>query len=446
MKKSNFSFSFSSIHFIGIGGVSMSALALYCLGKNKRVSGSDFARNDMIKTLKEKGVKIYKTQNTNGVKNADVVVYSSAINDKNKDMVLAKRLNKTLLKRSEFLGGILKEYKTSVAISGSHGKTTATAMLCHVLSAAGKEPTAFIGGLDYEYNNLAVGKKEIAIAETCEYKKNILDIKPDLAVILNIDNDHLDSYSNMQDMVSVFTEFSKNSVAFINEDDGYCKNLPLEYCISFGIKNNASYTAKNVKYNGKGYSFTVYAYGIRRGRINLCVFGKHNIYNALAAVAVADFLHTDFKAIKAGLERFKGVKRRMEHIGICSGAQVFCDYAHHPKELQTVLSQTDLSNTLIVFQPHTYSRTRILMKDFVNVLLKCDNLIVYKTYSAREKEDASANAFCLYNNIICAGGKAEYAKTKEELKLKIKKYANLSKILFLGAGDIYDVAREIVGE
>ncbi len=424
----------------------MSALALYCFGKNKLVSGSDFADNGMVKLLKKKGIKIYKMQNMRGVKNADVVVYSSAIKENNKDLLLAKRLNKVILKRSEFLGGILSEYKTSIAISGSHGKTTATAMLCHILSAAKKMPTAFIGGLDDEYSNLIIGKSDTAIAETCEYKKNLLDVKPNLAVILNIDNDHLDSYSGMEDIVNTFFDFANQSVAFINADDEYCAKLPLKHIISFGIKTNACYMAKNVKKNGKGYSFTVYSYGIRRGRINLCIFGRHNIYNALSAVAVADFLHVEFKDIKAGLEKFTGVKRRMECIGSCAGVQAFCDYAHHPKELQTVLEQVNLEETLVVFQPHTFSRTRYLMDDFVFTLKKCKNLIIYKTYPAREKEDVDANAFSLYKNLIKGGGVAEYAFDKESLKTAIKKYTFTKTVLFLGAGDIYDVARELAEE
>lgn len=434
----------SSVYFIGIGGISMSAMAKYLANIGVLVSGSDKELNSQVISLKKSGVKVYKKFGKTAIDKSDMVVYTSAISEDNLELKYAKKTGKNIYKRSEFLAEILKDFSNSIAVSGSHGKTTATSMLSHVLIKANLRPTCFIGGLDKKLSNFYMGEKGFAVIEACEYKKNFLDLKPTVSVILNMDNDHLDSYANMDDMVIAFNVFSKNTVSFVNADDVYCKNLSLNTSITFGIRESASYTAKYILGKDGFYSFTAYAYGVKKGRINLKVFGKHNVYNALSVIAVADYLRVPFKVIKSGIESFLGVSRRMEHMGIRNKIPYFCDYAHHPTEIKAVLSELKDDKTLIVFQPHTYSRTRILMNDFISALKNGQRVIIYKTYPAREKFDEKGSAYTLYKNLLGAKVNVSYADKKDELIQKIDALKNVDKVLVLGAGDIYEITKEIL--
>ncbi len=422
----------------------MSAMAKYLIGTGVLVSGSDKELNKQVIALKKSGIKVYKKFGKTAIDKSDIVVYTSAISEDNIELKYAKKTNKKIFKRSEFLGEILKGFLISIGVSGSHGKTTATSMLSHVLIKANLSPTCFIGGLDKKLSNFYMGKKDFAVIEACEYKKNFLDLKPTISVILNMDNDHLDSYSNMDDMLSAFNSFSKNTVSFVNADDVYCKNLNLNTSITFGIRESASYTAKYILGKDGFYSFTAYAYGVKKGRINLKVFGKHNIYNALSVIAISDYLRVPFKDIKSGIESFLGVDRRMEHMGIRNKISYFCDYAHHPTEINAVLSEIKDNKTLIIFQPHTYSRTRILMNDFISALSVGQKVIIYKTYPAREKFDEKGSAYTLYKNLLKSSVDAFYANEKNELIKKIDEQKEVEKVLVLGAGDIYEIIEKIV--
>lgn len=435
---------FCSVYFIGIGGISMSAMARYLLGEGKCVCGSDREDNKQVVALKKSGVKVYKKFGKTAIDKSDIVVYTSAISENNIELKYAKKTGKKILKRSEFLGEILKEFFHSIAVSGSHGKTTTSALLSHVLIGANLNPTCFIGGIDKKLTNFHKGGKDIGVFEACEYKKNFLDLKPTLSILLNLDNDHLDSYKDMEDMANTFTTFAKNSISFVNADDLYAKKLSLSTFITFGIRENASYTAKHIFGKDGFYSFTAYAYGVKKGRINLKVFGKHNIYNALSVIAVADYLRVPFKDIKKGIESFFGVNRRMEYMGMRNKIPYYCDYAHHPTEIKAILSEIKSKDTVIVFQPHTYSRTRILMPDFLSALKMAKRVIIYKTYPAREVFEESGSAYTLYKNLLSLGVEVFYAQTKEELEQKIDENKGVDKVLSLGAGNIYEIVEEMV--
>ncbi len=432
----------SKIHFIGIGGISMSSLAKYCKRLGLLVSGSDRVESEVLEALKSLGITAYAGHSEVNLKgiSPDIVVYTSAISEDNEELLYSKSKGIPLIKRSELLGEICKNFKTSIGVSGSHGKTTTTAMILHILKESGLSPTGFIGGEDSEFNNFLFGNSDYGVLECCEYKKNFLDIKPKISVVLNIDNDHLDTFSNIENECEAFSVFIKDSVAVINADDFNSGFLSRKSAVGFGIKNPAEYVAKNLREKDGKYSFTVYAYGKRLGRISLNVLGKHNVYNALSAVCVCDMLKIPFSVIKRAFSGFLGVKRRQEFIGEFNGKKVYADYAHHPKEILETL--TCFENALVVFQPHTYSRTKLLMQDFIKVLSKINNLIVYKTYPAREKEDVYGNAYTLFCNIKGEG--KFYADNKTELKnllCELSKTAKTDKILFLGAGDIYDIAK-----
>lgn len=448
MKNYILSSKYRNIHFVGAGGVSMSALMKHCIKLGKTVTGSDVCHNNYTDELIELGAKITFKHASSNIKRADAVVFSSAINEKNPELIAAKRKKIPIVKRSELLGEISERFLKTVAISGSHGKTTATAMIANVMKTANKEPTVFLGGESLEYGNYLSGEDDLCIIEACEYKKNFLDVIPDVSVVLNIDNDHMDAYKDMRDMVDTFRLFVGNSLAVINADDVNARNIFNSSTVTFGINTPATYTAKNIKPNGIGYSFTACAHGRAVGKINLSIAGRHNVYNALATFAVADVLRVPFCLIKQGLESYKGVKRRNEYLGKWKGLNFYADYAHHPRELsctlQTFLEQGE--DFVTVFQPHTYSRTINLMDSFVSVFKDIKPLVIYKTYSAREGFDEKGSAKTLCGYILGASGEnCIYADTEEELIRVLDEYREkYKKVVFFGAGDIYDLAKSLM--
>ena len=442
MKDTVFFSDFKKIHFIGIGGASMSGLAKYCMTKGFSVSGSDKAVSNETRKLAALGARVFKGHSAENVKDAQLVVYSSAVSADNPELVFAEKQGLPVLKRSELLGEILSLHNKTVAVSGSHGKSTTTAMIAEILIAANFNPTVFLGGERKTFGNCRVGGTDYAVAEACEYKRNFLDIHPDVAVILNIDNDHVDTYKNMDEAVNAFSLFAKNSLSVINADDKYARKVFNSSTVTFGVKNLAVYKAKYIS-KSECRSFTVYAYGKRLGRINLKVAGAHNVYNALAAVACASELKIPFSVIKSALDAFDGIKRRNEYLGEFCGAKCFADYAHHPTEIRAALDGTR-DKVLVVFQPHTYSRTAALMSDFVAALSKADGVIIYKTYPARDKFSAAGDGKRLFEILRESGkDKIAYAGSYVSLKKELKKRAaEFDRILFLGAGDIYEIAKK----
>ncbi len=431
----------NSVHIVGVGGVSTSSLAEYLLLKGYVVSGSDLSENERVKELIEKGLNFKIGHNAKNLSNVQAVIYTSAVNNKNPEIKRAIQKKLPLIKRSELLGKIVDGYKNSVAVSGCHGKTTATAMIANVLTCANLSPTVFIGGEDAWLKSFSLGNGEYAVVEACEYRKNFLDIHAKYSVILNIDNDHLDTFTNMNDMVRAYSDFCSGSIAVINADDKYCDKIYNPTTVTFGIENSAVYMAKKIKRNKSGYSFNAYAYSRPLGKINLKIIGKHNVYNALSAIAVGDMLGINFGVIKRALESFNGVKRRAEYLGNSFGMQIYADYAHHPKEISATLSafSENFNSVGVIFQPHTYSRTKHLMTEFVDSL-KNFPTIIYSTYGARESFDEHGDAELLSQKLKNLGADSVYCKTPEEL---YKQTEQLSKkvqaIIVMGAGDIYDI-------
>lgn len=435
-----------SIHFVGVGGISMSALAKYFHFYGVTVTGSDRQSNSQTKTLLGLGIKIYYQHSESNVGEVDVVVYSSAIDEENVELKTAVKKGIPIFKRSELLCALAKQFKNSVAVSGSHGKTTTTSMIAHILKCANVNPTAFIGGDDQSLSNCYIGQKNHLVFEACEYKKNILYFKPTVAVVLNIDNDHLDSYENMNDMVDCFKSFIRGRISVVNADDEYAKKIVGTTSVTFSINNKANFTAKNIKSKNGAYSFTVVEGNRRLGRINLSVIGRHNIYNALASIATCYTLGIDFYSIKLGLEKFSGVCRRMEYLGTKNKVKYYSDYAHHPKEIEATLTAFNRrgSKDLIIFQPHTYSRTKFLINDFIKVLSKAERVIIYKTYSAREPYDIQGDAYTLYKKLKkSCKGKVVYAKNVSQLFESISILSlGVDRVLTIGAGNLYDLTKK----
>lgn len=436
------------IHFIGIGGVGMSALAKHLKSEDFDVSGSDLCANN-IKSLKAMGIKLFNNHSKENVKDAQIVVYNSAIPLDNVEIRQAQEQKAVLIKRSQLLGEIFSQFNTSIAVSGSHGKTTTTAMLSNILIDANLEPTVFLGGEDKSYGNYRKGKGKVIIAEACEYKKNFLDLFPKISVILNIDNDHMDCYKDINEIIQAFYEFSKNSVLIINSDNEYSKEIFNNKTITFGIKTSSTIMAKQIKKNSKGYSFTAYAFGKKLGRINLNIDGMHNVYNAMASIAVSEYLKIPFSVQKKALGRFNGVKRRNEFLGRAYNMDIYADYAHHPNEIKAMIKTYEKynDNIVYVFQPHTYSRTKILMDDFVSCLSSCKALVILKTYPAREKYCKKGSAKTLFETLHKNNQNVFYAQNKKDIESIFKELNfQAEKAIFLGAGDIYEIATAIANK
>ncbi len=451
MKKLGKYYRYQSFHFLGINGVSMQGLAKFCAINGKNVTGSDLVEPKNPERLKNLKIEFFKGHDKANVKNADLVIYTSAVNEKNVELVQAKKKKIPVIKRSKLLGDVISEHAYSIGVSGSHGKTTATAMIAEILIGAKKSPTVFLGGESPDYGNFRLGSGEYVVAEACEFQKNLLDISTKISVILNLDNDHMDSYKDMEDMVETFNKFIGQNVAVINADDPNSKGVGNLSTVTFGIEKKANYYATGIRNEGGKYSFNACAYNHVHGRIKLSVLGLHNVYNALSAFAVGDLLNIPFEIIKQALERFRGVKRRQEFLGERNGVEYFADYAHHPREIGATLSCfNQLEKIAVIFQPHTYSRTEILMEEFICVLEDVEDLAIYKTYPAREQFKEEGDGKTLYERLIKRreslgrGKKTTYLENEKELLEFLLGENNFNKVLFLGAGDVYEHAKSVI--
>lgn len=433
----------------------MSALALYLKESGFEVSGSDKSKGEIVAELKRAGITVYSRHDKLNVQGCDAFVYNSAISEDNPELIYAQNCGIPIIERSKLLSYIMSCHKKSIGVAGCHGKTTTTAMIAHVFKVANLSPTAFIGAKD----GFMMGQKDYCIAEACEYKKNFLNLNPNVAVILNIGFDHADSYKDINDVANAFSIFTKDKIAVINEDDIFSEKLFGKSTITFGIDKMATYRAKYLTLGKQGYSFTLYIYGKKTCRINLKIGGRHNVYNALATCSVCHSFGMDIKTIKRGLETFNGVSRRCERMGNFNGVPVIADYAHHPTEVSALIKGfiERKKRPLVIFQPHTYSRTQSLMGEFINALsLKEENgaTIIYKTYSAREKFNYSGSGYSLYKslckNLKETGDPAQkvyYVNTPKKLFDNISYLLKSAKIncdciLVVGAGDIYDIFKK----
>ena len=424
----------------------MSALAKFAKTHGYDVSGSDGVRSEQTENLAFYGIKmrIGVDEADAALLAADAVVYTDAIDREHKEFCTALRLKKRIFSRAEFLALVAKNHGTVISVAGSHGKTTCTSVCAHVLKGVNAPFTAHIGGEDKQFGNYYSCGEEYFITEACEYKKNLLKVPSNVAILLNIDKDHMECYDGEQDLKDCFRRYCQNAqTAFVCADDKNC--LALGDFASFGIDNvMADYRAVKLKAVGEKYAFTVEEYGKELCRVKLNAIGRCNVYNALAAFAAMRSLGFNENGILQGIENFSSVKRRFERIGGYRGASFICDYAHHPREIVSTLKTAEgicRGNLYVIFQPHTYSRTKLLMGEFVDALREIKNLMIYKTYAAREKYDAEGSALCLAQNL----GGCLYAESvctiKSWLKSSLK---DGDMVLFLGAGDIYYAAQYLL--
>ena len=426
----------------------MSSLAKFLSVCNYTVCGSDGQKSEMLDSLAFFGIKTrlgIEAENED-LRSSDVVVYTDAIPAEHAELREARRLKKILLSRGELLGVLYKEFDQVIAVAGSHGKTTCTSMCAHVLKQTNVPFTAHIGGEDSCFGNFYYSGMEYLITELCEYKKNLLKIQPDVAILLNIDKDHMECYQNEETLTGAFFDYcSSADRAFVCVDDKKCKQF--DKFTTFGIEDPLSdYRAVDLRENGQKYSFVLEEYHNPLCRVRLNAIGRCNVYNALATFAAMRSFGFHEKEICKGLETFTSVKRRFEKIGGYKGGVFICDYAHHPREiLSTVATAQGVcrGNLYVVFQPHTYSRTKLLMREFVEALRSIKNLVIYKTYAAREKYDEEGCAKTLSQKV----GGCLYAENVFVLRLWLKKTVKDGDVvLFLGAGDIYYTAQYLLNE
>ncbi len=429
----------NGFYFIGIGGISMSALALYLRKKGYSVRGSDKTESEITAKLRKKGIPVSTDEGEKIEENT--VVYSGAISPSHPQMLAARHTGKQLLSRAQLLGEICKRFDRVIAVSGCHGKTTCTAMLSHIFWAAKLPFTCHIGGEDLFFGNFTSYGNTYLITEACEYQKSFLALPTECAVVLNVDRDHIDCYRTEEQIFSAFRQFAQNARFCVGSaEDKKSENIA-KNC-SFGLKKG-DYHAKNLSFNENSSEFDVWERGEFFARIQLSVAGEVNVINALAAIATARLYGVSARAIKKGLLHFTGIKRRFERVGTLFGAPVVCDYAHHPKEIaQAVKTASNLcpkGKIRVVFQPHTYSRTKDLMEQFVACFKGVENPIIYATYAAREQFDGEGSAYALVARLP----EACYVQSPEQLKTRLKGVFETDMILVLGAGDIYQIAKRL---
>lgn len=449
---------YKKIHFIGIGGISMSGLAEIAAFSGISVSGSDSDKNFDSSVFEKKGITFYKTHDKNNIKDdTELVVYTAAVKKDNPELIEAKKRQIPAIERAEFLGIMMKDFTYPVCIAGTHGKTTTTSMLAEIFIEAGVDPTISVGGkLDSIHGNIRIGANKYFIVESCEYCDSFLKFFPHSAIILNIEKDHTDYFKSMEQLYDSFKKFlsliPENSFAVINKDIPDFQKLTQDLkcsLITFGRDFNADWRASDILYDKKGHpSYTVLYKGKNIGNVMLNVYGEHNVYNSLSAFALSYNYGIDVKHIIKGLENFKGTHRRFEHKGFYNGAEIIDDYAHHPTEIRTTLcsaKKQDINRLICVFQPHTYSRTKSLINEFANSFDDADIVILTDIYAAREKDTGEIHSKDLYKLLEEKGKKVFYFKNFSEIENFLKSTLNPHDMLItIGAGNVYLIGESLI--
>jgi len=447
------------IHFIGIGGISMSGLAEILLEEGFSVSGSDSKTSKLTKMLEDKGATLFYGQRASNIQDCvELVVYTAAIKKENPELEAAAARKIPMLTRAELLGQIMKNYKVPIAVSGTHGKTTTTSMISSILLANESDPTISVGGILKEIGgNIRIGKSDLFITEACEYTNSFLSFFPKIGIILNIEEDHLDFFKDLADIRSSFHRFAKllpeDGVLIINADiadyeeitDGLsCRT------ITFGMEHGGDYRAEEIVFDENACaSFTVLKADAPFTRITLHVPGRHNIANALAAIALADELSVSSAIMQKGFSTFCGTERRFEYKGMLGGVTVIDDYAHHPTEIRATL-HTALgyphNKIWCVFQPHTYSRTKAFFHEFAAALSLADKVVLADIYAARETDTLGISSMKLADEIKKNGTDAYYFPSFDEIEnFLLQNCIHGDLLITMGAGDIVKVGENLLG-
>lgn len=439
-----------NIHFVGIGGSGMCPLAEILLSKGYNITGSDCNESDTLDRIRSYGITVHMGHKAENIEGTDLVVYTAAVKKDNPELVAANEKRIPTMERSEMLGVVVDKYKDSIAVSGTHGKTTTTAMITQILIGCKMDPSAIIGGkLPFIGGNSAVGKSEVMVCEACEYVNTFLQLHPAISVILNVDADHLDFFKDIDDIKNSFNMFSKQTskLLVINGDDENSIDCTADIEIDklfYGFDAKNDYYAANYSNNGGvKQSFDLMHKGEILTRINLNVPGKHNVLNAMAAITVALYLGAKPEDIAENIAKFTGVHRRFEVLGEINGITVADDFAHHPTELTATLNSAmsmGFNKVWGVFQPHTFSRTFMLLDDFAKALSIPDEIVISEILPVRE-----TNTYNIYAEDLCAKiDGSVYRKTFEEITDYVCENAKPGDlILTMGGGNVYMCANSI---
>ena len=449
---------YKHIHMIGIGGISMSGIAEILHNWGIFVTGSDAVRSRITDRLSSHGIFVSIGHETNLVKKADLVVYSAAIKQDDPELVEARNNNITTIERSDFVGYITRIYKDTIGISGTHGKTTTTSMVSLCFIEAGLDPTIQVGAILKQINgNNRVGNSDYFILESCEYVESFLKFSPKSTIVLNIDNDHLDYFKNLDNIKKAFAKYVAllpyDGLLVMNADDPNCKELRSATeakVVTFAIKNEkANFVAKNISFDNKGFAkFDVYHNNYYFAEMKLSIPGIHNVMNALACIALCFEYGIDKYVIKSALLKFTGANRRFELVGSYQNIDIYDDYAHHPSEIlatANALKNKNYRQSWVVFQPHTYSRTKLLLDDFAKVLTNFDNIIITDIYAAREINTYNISSQDLVDKINTLGKNAVHISSFDNIAKFIRERACPNDIvLTVGAGTVTEIGRKIL--
>jgi len=448
-----------AIHFIGIGGISMSGLAEILMEEGFRVSGSDSQKSELTEQLEARGAKVFYGQRASNIEDGiDVAVYTAAVHPDNPEFMAVQEKGIPMLTRAELLGQIMKNYKYAVGIAGTHGKTTTTSMVTEILLAADMDPTISVGGiLNSIGGNIRVGDSELFVTEACEYTNSFLSFFPTMEVILNIEEDHLDFFKDIHDIRNSFRQFAEklpeDGLLVISSDiDNYREITDGLACqvVTCGSQASSDYSADNITYDEFARpAFDLMIGGEKAGRICLGVPGEHNVYNALAAIALCRKLDVSMENIREGLLRFTGTNRRFEKKGELAGITIIDDYAHHPREIAATLAAAKNyphNKIWCVFQPHTYTRTKAFLDQFAEALSMADEVILADIYAARETDNLGISSGDIAERIEKLGTKAHYLRSFDDIETFILENCVHGDLLItMGAGDIVKVGEKLIG-
>ena len=449
----------AKLHFTGIGGISMSGLAEIMLSRGFTVTGSDSRESEITKHLESLGATVfYGQQASNVADDVDVLIYTAAVKADNPELVAATEKNIPLLTRAEFLGQIMKNYKESIGVSGTHGKTTTTSMISQILLEADTDPTILVGGIMPTIKgNTRVGHSEHIITESCEYTNSFHSFPPKIGIILNVAADHLDFFKDLDDIRHSFKVYA----SLIPEDGTLVINSDIENVEYFteGLKcnvitvgsdpNKSDYSATNITYDDLAHgSYDLVKNGKVIAHITLGVTGEHNIYNSLAAIATAHVLGLKDEDILKGLQQYGGTDRRFQYKGKVNGFTVIDDYAHHPDEIRATIKTAKHyphKKMWIVFQPHTYTRTKALLHEFAQELSKADAVVLADIYAAREKNTLGISSEDVKNEIEKIGTETYYFPSFEEIEQFLLKNCKENDLLItMGAGDVVNIGEDLL--
>ena len=447
------------VYFIGIGGISMSGLAEILLEEHFTVSGSDSRKSPLTDTLEKKGAVIHYSQRAENITaDIDFVVYTSAIHPDNPEYNRAVALGLPMLSRAELLGQLMRNYQFPIAVSGTHGKTTTTSMVSEILLAADTDPTLSIGGiLKTIGGNIRIGHSQYFVTEACEYTNSFLSFFPKYGIILNIEEDHLDFFKDLKDIRSSFHRFAKllpeDGALIINGDIANLEELTSDLncpVITFGHSKDCNYHPEAICVHEDGStSFCLQVNGEKR-EFTLRVHGEHNIYNACAAIALADLLSIQDTAIREGLFHFSGTDRRFELKGTRNGITIIDDYAHHPTEIRaTMQAARDYPHKKLwcIFQPHTYTRTKAFLKDFARALTVADHVILADIYAARETDTLGISSADLKREIDKLGTDCTYLPSFSAIeKFVLENCTSGDLLITMGAGDVVNIGENLLKE